>query len=429
LGLLLFGIYLIFFCWLVTRIKFFSKGGFSKTQVIILFLIKVMAGILYGWTGVYYANLAQVIDTWTYHYQGLDEMHLLQTHPVKFFTSLVDNYHTESFVHFLSSKNSWWNDLKANFLIKLFAIFDLFSFGQYYINVIFYNFLTLFGPIALYRAYRDHYSVNRVGVLVGTFFLPSFLYWTSGLHKEGLIFTGLGLLVFACYFALKDKRLTLQRVVLIALGLVLLLILRNFLIFPLLAAMVAWYIASRVKPANVLRSFFIIYLFFFALFFCSGLISPRIDLPNAVVVKQQEFTELKGGVSAIPVKTLQPTLISFLTNLPQAFTLSTLRPYPSDVHNTLSLAACIEVYLLLFLFLFYLFYPITHRPYRPLPLFCIFFSSTVLLTIGYSVNILGAIVRYRSIVMPFLIVPLLASIDWQRIFRKLPTNIIKTDNV
>jgi hypothetical protein len=39
--------------------------------------------------------------------------------------------------------------------------------------------------------------------------------------------------------------------------------------------------------------------------------------------------------------------------------------------------------------------------------------------IGYSVNSLGAIVRYRSLMLPLLLTPLLATTDWKRIARKL----------
>ena len=48
--------------------------------------------------------------------------------------------------------------------------------------------------------------------------------------------------------------------------------------------------------------------------------------------------------------------------------------------------------------------------------------------IGYTVNILGAIVRYRSIVLPLLVAPLMAQIDWKRLYGVV-FNIIKTDNV
>jgi hypothetical protein len=37
-----------------------------------------------------------------------------------------------------------------------------------------------------------------------------------------------------------------------------------------------------------------------------------------------------------------------------------------------------------------------------------------LLIIGYTVNFLGAIVRYRSIVLPLLFVPVLAQLPWSK---------------
>jgi hypothetical protein len=43
--------------------------------------------------------------------------------------------------------------------------------------------------------------------------------------------------------------------------------------------------------------------------------------------------------------------------------------------------------------------------------------------IGYTVNILGAIVRYRSIVLSLLIVPMAAKIDWARVNRLFFGNI------
>ena len=57
----------------------------------------------------------------------------------------------------------------------------------------------------------------------------------------------------------------------------------------------------------------------------------------------------------------------------------------------------------------------------------LFFSFSLLLAIGFSVNNLGAIVRYRSIVLPFVVVPMVALIDWKRL-NKIFFNGIKNKN-
>lgn len=200
------------------------------------------------------------------------------------------------------------------------------------------------------------------------------------------------------------------------LGLLLMTLLRNFLIVMAIPAIAAW-ILSVKWPKHTLAIYSCVYLFCAIAFFNVRKINADYDFPQAVVNKQQEFLKLAPGGSTIPIKQLEPTAVSFLTNTPQAITLSAIRPYPSDVRHLLSLAAASEINLLLMLFILFLFFNTPLKPSRGFILFCVFFSVSVLLSIGFSVNNLGAIVRYRSIVLPFLIIPIVAGIDWERFYK------------
>ena len=386
-----------------------------------------MAGIFYGWIGVYYGDMAQMLDTWAYHVQGLEEHKLLMTHPWDFVSSLFHNSYKEGYSNFLLSKNSWWNDVKANFFIKVMAIFDVFSFGNYYVNVIFYSFISLFGPMAIYKVMKDVFPAQKIPVLLATFLLPSFLYWTSGLHKEGLIFLGLSLMIYHFYFGIKEKRFSIYRILLILLGFALVIILRNFLILALLPPLFAWVLCSKLK-FNPFLIYITVSVFFLILFFTIKYLVPGLDLPQSVVTKQKEFINLQGH-SSVTVNELQPNFVSFLVNAPQAFSLAALRPYPSDVRHLLSLAAATEIGTILLFFFVFLFWRRSGTEFSPVLLFCLFFSIAVLFMIGYSVNNLGAIVRYRSIVFPFLLVPMAAKIDWKRIGRFVFQNIKNGNNI
>ncbi|RYD94767.1 MAG: hypothetical protein EOP50_09030, partial [Sphingobacteriales bacterium] len=121
---LLFLIYLLLFMWLLRKISFFRNSGLSQTQVQIVFLLKVFAGILYGWVGIYYTNKGQIVDTWWLHDQALKEQPLLRHDPVTFVTDLFRNNYSHGFGRFLSSRNSWWNDLHSNLFIKCLAVLD-----------------------------------------------------------------------------------------------------------------------------------------------------------------------------------------------------------------------------------------------------------------------------------------------------------------
>jgi hypothetical protein len=210
-------------------------------------------------------------------------------------------------------------------------------------------------------------------------------------------------------------------------GLLLILRLRNFIIIIIIPAIIAWLLASS-WPKYGLAIFVSLYLIFFIIFFTARYINPRFDFPQAVVNKQAEFIKLKGTTS-IPIRQLEPTVLSFLQNTPQAITLSTIRAYPVDFQHILSLAAAMEVILLLLLFSLFLIFHKNGVNSMAFIYFCIFFSFSVLLAIGFSVNNLGAIVRYRSIIIPFRIVPMAAFTEWTKIGRLFFNNIKNKNNV
>lgn len=410
---ILFVIYLLLFTWLVTKTRFFNQSGLTRSQLIILFLLKVMAGIFYGWIGLYYGGLAQMSDTWSFFNHSTAEYQLLQTNPHEYLTNLFHNPYEGGFEKFFNSSDSYWNDLKGNIFIKILSIFNILSFGHYYVNVIFYAFISLFGPMAIYRVMTDAFPGRKMALVIATFLVPSFLYWTSGIHKDGLIFLGISLIIYHIYFGWKEGKYGFKRISGIVIGLFLLLLMRNFILVIILPAVFAWVMANK-WPKRGLAVFAGLYILFGILFFTVRYINPEYDFPKAVVTKQQEFMKLQSP-NSIPIKQLQPTAISFLKKIPEAFTLSTIRPYPSDVKHILSLAAATEVALLLLLFAIFLFQRKPALPSRNFLYFCIFFSFSLLLAIGFSVNNLGAIVRYRSIIIPLLVAPMAARINWTKL--------------
>jgi len=263
---LLFAGYLILFAWLVTKVRFFTRSGLAAAQLVSLFLLKVMVGIFYGWIGVYYGNMAQMVDTWMFHYQSLAESKLLLAHPTQYLTDLFESNYNTGYSGFLGAENSWWNNLDVNAFLKLMGIFNIASFGHYYIDVIFYTFITLFGPIALYRVLNDYFTGKRIAVLLAVFFIPSFIYWCSGLHKEGLLFNGIALIIYTFYFGWKEHKVTWKRIAAVVISVLTLLVFRNYMIMVMLPALVAWAVARKLRWKPII-TFSVMYSFFIVLFF------------------------------------------------------------------------------------------------------------------------------------------------------------------
>ena len=411
---LLFIGYLIGLSWLLTRIRFFQKSEISKSQLILLYLLKIAAGIFYGWIGIYYGRTAHMTDTWFYHVGGLQEQSLLLENPGRFFSELIIDPYEGGRWKLLGTHDSYWNDLKANALLKGLALLNMITGGHYNVNILFYNFFGLFGSIAFYRVLVDRFPAQKIAVALGTFLTPSVLFWTSGIHKEGILFTALGMIVYSVYFSFKESAWTLRRISALITGLILILIFRNHLLVALLPALLVWAILNK-KGKQLALTTSMVYTAFIFLFFLSSHLDPRIDLPQAVATKQQEFLQLKGK-SSVQVDTLRSTPIGFLANLPQAIDLSLTRPHLADVRHLLSLAAALEVIAWFLVFGIWLFYRDRNIawPSKAIDYFFIGFSLSVTLLIGFSINNIGAIARYRSIVTIPLFVPLLAQINWRK---------------
>lgn len=405
----LFFIYLILFTWIIVRTDFFLRSGLSKAQLAGLFIVKTAAGVFYGWFYLHYYHQG---DSWFMYQTSLSTTRELMSDPSAYFRDFFFNPYENTVSGFFASRDSYWNNLKNNSFIALQSVFNCFSFGNYYINVLFYAFLTFWGVVAVFKVMQRHYyRINKHLLIFSCFLIPSFLFWTSGLHKDGIIFLALGTILYIIYFRVYRYRPFISYCLLMS-CMVLLFAIRNHILFTLLPALFCW-VVSRKWPHRQLYIFAGVYAAGTLLFFLSGSLSPGLDLPAIVAEKQAAFSKLQGG-SSLSTPALQPGFAGFLKNLPKAIELSMFRPFLNDIRRPWIWPAFIEMVLIWLLVLLRL---LNRKPLQKRTAFGIFllvFSVTSLLVIGYTVNIIGAIVRYRAFLLPFIVTPLLAGINWKK---------------
>jgi len=410
LSYVLFFVYLLLCCYLLTRIKFVQQAGIETRIIVALFILKVGVGCL---SGLLYMH--DPSDSITANIWGWEEYQLLLHHPKEYLLDLFQSGYAKPYGGLFETHGSYWNDLAANVEIKLLSVFDIFSRGHYIINVIFFNFITFFGITGLFRVFTNVYPGNKNLLIVTCFLLPSLLCFSSMIHKEGLILAAIGILVFNVYYSLNFSGFTLLRILYISLSLLFIFVLRTYVLMALLPALFAW-IFVCMKGYRPLPVFIIIYSIGLIMFFNLGRISHRLDLPKIVTQRQADFSELPVAKTQLPMDTLYPSFKSFVWHLPLALGHSLKRPYFSDVHSSLLLlpfAIEITVYGLLLLIFIFLYKDIdgpVSQGDKAMILFGIFFSFSVFLLIGYIVPNIGAILRYRAIYLPFILTPVLCGI-------------------
>lgn len=378
-----------------------------------LFIIKVFAGCVFYWMLL---QISTSIDTLGYNLFGLEEYHLLFNNPKEYITNLFTSGYGNGYQGILSSANSYWKDLADNIIVKFLSICDILSRGNYFINVIIYNYVLFFGTIGLYRTFSTVYKNKRSLLIIGCFLLPSMLFNSSVIHKEGFILAAIGIVIFNIYATLQKGHFKASRTFYIIAAWAFIFLMRSYVLIALLPAVFAW-VLSSAKKYNALFTFSIVYVAGAIIFFNLNKLADKISLPQSVSNKQESFEKLGMPHTYIAIDTLKPTFKSFAVNAPQALSHSLLRPYFADItKSAFLLPYIIELLLyqvLLVLFIFFREKNISSPD--PFILFGFFFSISVLLIIGYVVPAIGPIIRYRSIYLPFMLIPIICNINWKKI--------------
>lgn len=407
--ILIFSFYFLLFTWILCNTGFVKKTGLSKWWIIGLFAAKIFAGIVYGWFYQQPAYFA-TSDTWHFFDLSKGETDWLLHDPLAFFRDIF-MYGYERSGNLFIGENSYWNDLKSNLIIKLLAVCNVFTLKNYYANIVLFNFLFFFGPVALYRVINNLFSTHKLLQVAGVFLFPSFLFWCSGIHKDGLIFSCSAVIVFHFHKQLAEKKILWKSVVIILVLLVILFALRNFMALLLAGSLAVWLLSAFFPKRKAIMLGALISLMLIT-FFLSGKISSSADLPQYVIQKQSEFKQL-SGTSSIEVPVLENNMLSFIKFLPTALDISLFRPHISEIKNKSYIPAVAEIILFWAVVLLSLF--VRNKTVRSddqsaFIIFCIIFSFSFLLLAGYTITFSGAIVRYKASILPFFFIPFVLKI-------------------
>jgi len=408
IDILPFLLYLLLFCFIITRIPFFKKSGIAWWLLIGLFCLKVFVGVGYG---LYFKTpaLLDKADTWRFYRESITEKQLLLHQPIQFVKSLFTSKTPEAGGLFVG-KDSYWNDLKDNIIIKLFAVCNVFTRNNYFTNVIFFNFLYLFGLVAFYKLVQLHSRTHQYLLIVAIFLLPSFLFWASGIHKDGLLFSALGV-VFYSFFRIIKKDGKPKHWAALIICLPFIFFIRSYLAIALVPGLLGWWLADRNHQRHQYY-FLAVYSGGFMLLMLVALLGDHFNALHYLVNKHQEFLMLNGN-SAISVPTLLPNTESVLHYFPTAIDIAFFRPHLLEIKNPAYAMAFAEIVINTIITIAFLWLTKQKKLMHPFYIFCFYFGLSILLLDGYTVTFTGAIVRYRSLMLPIVIAPMVGMISFK----------------
>ena len=414
--LLLLPYVVIFF--LIAR-RFAKKNAQTPNEFywfLINWWIKMIAGILLAWMIVYYYGYG---DPMGYKDQSdalLDSV-LKNWGNIKFIFLPV-----ESFRDYLSNLGYSTLDLgyysEPNFMIsRVSCIAAFFTFNRFLIiNFIFTN-IAYYGFVLIYTASKKIIHGYNKALAIGCLFIPSCIFWSSGLAKEPICMISLGVM-FSCVVKLFfQKKISFRTILKLIFFSYVLCTVKNYIFYCFLFAFILWIFYNCVKKLMsksilikiALMLFFIIITAGIAYFFADSLaevvninigdiITSNIDIYESIAARQ--------GGSLIEVKDIDVSSFwGILKFIPHGLVNVFFRPFPWEISNVLMILTVLENLFFIFLFIKVIFKSrfFTKKLFinKNYQVFAILFSVSLAFVIGISTFNFGTMVRYKIPFLPF----------------------------
>lgn len=403
----------------IGKLQFFKLSGVNTRFLQISFIVKTLAGIGMYFLYTYYYPVRADADTFKYFDDSRILYEALWTKPADFFKMLFGigcendyffkTYYVKMYNWYLAYDNGLVND--SRLIIRLNAVFRIFSFGNYHIHSLLLNFVSFTGLYALMRLFIA-VSGSKWKSFLAAFAVPSVIFWSSGILKEAVLIFAIGFFSWN-FYKIVIGEYSHRRLHTILLFVSILLVVKLY-VFAALIIACAGLIAAKFIERSVL-AYLVAFGIMMVLVSIVGFINPTYSFIELIVSKQHDFIELSKKVvvhSLIPVQALDHSFWSILKSIPTALLNTFTRPWISDIRGILFIPSILENILVFLL----AFFAIRNKvkldaTKKNFVLFCFTFTIVLFLIIGLTTPIIGAIVRYKIPALPFLVFGLLLCVN------------------
>lgn len=325
-------------------------------------------------------------------------------------------------------------DRETYFFIRFVAVFNLLSFNTYAVSAMFFACISMVGTWAIYLVFIDIYPMLTKQLSVAILFIPSVVFWGSGMMKDSITLGAIGTIFYGFYYVFIKKKNIMKGAILLAIGLFIIIAIRVHYLYCLLPALLFWLylkfrdnIKSKALKAIVtpfLLGFGLI-LGYFAATSLTEESSYNIDnLANKTKITSN-YLQAVGQGSAYNLGENDGTLTGMMRLFPQAVGTALFRPFLWEARNPVVLVAALESSFFLFMTL-RLFYKVKLRRLIRVVFdeHVVFVSLAFAIAFSYSVGVasgnFGTLVRYKIQMMPFYMAALIIITHLTKKARKLP---------
>ncbi len=379
------------------------KGDDSGTRIFFwpALIAKLTAGVCLGLVYTYFYTTG---DTFSFFQDGVMLADLARTdlqHYLRFLWSGDESFPIWSRLNLVQHR--------ALFMVKVASVFNLFTHDNYWVTSLYFSFASFISAWLLVKQIVRINGNLRYAAVVGFLFLPSAVFWSSGLIKETIAMSALFFLTYIFLKTWMKDRLHWGEWILLPLAIWLLWSLKYYYLAVFLpvafASLSVHFFTGRLLKSTIFKVVVWCFAFIVPIVAVSTLrpnFHPELFL-SVITSNYEAFHAISDPDDLIYYTSLEANVGSILRNAPWALFSGLFRPQPWEALSLLKVFGSIENFTLLILSVTALVNVkgMLRARQRVLLFSLIVYISVLSVFLALSTPNLGTLSRYRVGFLPF----------------------------
>lgn len=368
-------------------------------------------------------------DTELYHALGVYISRSFYENPSAFFKLVFGplEYDPETYPYLSVNMFYHRKDTDTYFLLRLVGVANLLTGNVYSASALLFAAFSFLGSWAFYLAVVHIYPAYYRSLALAVLFIPSVIFWGSGLMKDSVTFGGMGLVVYGFYFGIVRRENPIKNLLLGGLGLFLVVSIKIYIIYCLFPALMLWlFLRFRDRMRSGLAKTLSIPFLVLSGSVLSFLAVLKLTQDTAYsfenLAKKAEVTatylhqQAEGQGSAYEIPEFDGSLTGLLSYAPRGITVTLFRPFLWEAKSPVQLVAALEALFFTFLTLRVLYKVGIGKTIRTVVaehfvFAALAFSITFAFAVGVTSGNFGTLVRYKIPMMPFYVAAMLIILE------------------
>ncbi|MFN9354183.1 MAG: hypothetical protein ACK567_09755 [Chitinophagales bacterium] len=187
-------------------------------------------------------------DTTEYGQSGKLLLEYLSYNPDQLLNILLlsdlNGYNELSFLNY-NVRFDYWYSKPTYTLSKIALILNAFTLNSFYLTSVLCSYFSFFCSWKFYRFFLDHSHLDRKSIGYAIFFMPSVVFWGSGLFKDTFTLGGLYLLIVGFVNFFGYNKFKLSNILYMIVGVYFLYSIRSFFLMASLPFLILWVISLK----------------------------------------------------------------------------------------------------------------------------------------------------------------------------------------